>query len=66
MDKDSRKLLAAAEEQGFTVRITSKGHAFISLNGQPITTIGGTPSDRRSVTNSLAALKRAGFQWPIK
>jgi hypothetical protein len=65
MDKDTKKLLDAAIAQGFKVRITKKGHAFISKDGQPVTTFGGTPSDKRSNANSLAAMKRAGFRWPV-
>jgi len=65
MDKDTKQLLAAAQAQGFIVRMTSKGHAFVSTpDGRPVATFAGTPSDWRSTANSLHALQRAGFQWP--
>jgi len=65
MDKDTKRLLAAAEAQGFVVRMTSKGHALVSTaDGRPVTTFAGTPSDWRSAVNSLRALQRTGFQWP--
>ena len=67
MDKDTRKVLDEAERQGFTVRITSKGHALVrDADGRPVTTFSGTASDRRSLVNSLARLRRAGFTWPSK
>lgn len=33
-------------------------------DGVLIATFSGTASDRRAFLNSLAPLKRAGFQWP--
>lgn len=60
--KEIRKLIAEVEAQGFTVKVTSNGHFFITKDGKPITTIGGTPSDHRSWRNVIAALKRAGFK----
>lgn len=67
MDKDTRKVLAEAERQGFTVRITRRGHALVrDRDGIPIATFGGTTSDVRGLRNGIAALRRAGFVWPPK
>lgn len=32
--------------------------------GKAVATLPGTPSDHRSLTNVIAKLRRAGFQWP--
>lgn len=61
MNKELRKLIKQAEAQGFTVRITSKGHVVFYKDGRPVTTAAGTPSDVRSWKNTMAALRRAGF-----
>lgn len=65
MDKDTRKVLAEAERQGFTVRITSKGHAQVrDANNVVVAVFAGTASDVRALRNGIAALRRAGFVWP--
>lgn len=65
MDKEIKRILDAARAQGFRVRITAKGHAFITkADGTPVTTFAGTPSDVRSAANAVGALRRAGFRWP--
>lgn len=65
MDKDTRKVLAEAERQGFTVRITTKGHAQVrDADGQVVAVFSGTGSDVRGLRNGIAALRRAGFVWP--
>lgn len=67
MDKDTRKVLREAEKQGFTVRTTTKGHAFVTApDGTPITTLSGTASDHRALRNAIAKLRAAGFVWPPK
>jgi molybdenum cofactor biosynthesis enzyme MoaA len=58
MDKDLRKIAKALKAQGFDVEITGKGHIIVTRDGDLIA------SDRRSIRNSLAPLKRAGFRWP--
>lgn len=65
MDKDTRQLLKEATKQGFDVRYNRKGHAEVyDSNGNRITTFSGSSSDRRAWRNSLAPLRRAGFNWP--
>lgn len=65
MDKDTRKVLAEAERQGFTVRITRKGHAQVrDADGQVVAVFSGTASDVRAIRNGIADLRRAGFVWP--
>lgn len=63
--KDLRKLIKALESEGYTVRKTKKQHYEVrDTQGFRVTTLPGTPSDHRTMKNSLAPLKRRGFQWP--
>lgn len=63
MDKELRKVVKALEEQGFEVVPTKSGHYLVLKDGRRVTTMSGTPSDRRSFANALAPLRRAGFRW---
>ncbi|MDX3298687.1 type II toxin-antitoxin system HicA family toxin [Streptomyces scabiei] len=64
MSSDQRRLEKALKEQGFDVVPTKGNHKTVYKNGRRVTTLAGTPSDHRSAKNSLADLRRAGFQWP--
>lgn len=61
MHKDTKKLIKKIEEQGFTTSVTTKGHVRVFRDRRQVTTFSGTASDHRSIRNSLADLKRAGF-----
>lgn len=61
MDKDTKRLVEELREQGFKVSTTSRGHTVVYRDGRRVTTLSGTPSDRRAWLNAMAALKRAGF-----
>lgn len=61
MKKDLRTLSRALTSQGFTTRMSSKGHLVVSRSGHTVAVLAGTPSDCRSMRNSLADLRRAGF-----
>ena len=66
MDRDVRRILDALEAAGYVVLRTRSGHFEIRTpdGSERVTTFPGTPSDRRSVLNALAPLKRRGFRWP--
>jgi predicted alpha/beta-hydrolase family hydrolase len=64
MNKDLRKIAKALEAQGFEVNRLKSGHLEVRRNGRRVATFSGTPSDRRSWKNSLAAVRRHGFKWP--
>ena len=64
MDKDLRKIAKALEDQGFEVNRLKSGHLEVRLNGRRVATFSSTPSDRRSLKNSLADVRRVGFRWP--
>ncbi|MFF2184594.1 hypothetical protein [Streptomyces sp. NPDC058155] len=61
MNKEVRDLIKRVEAQGFEVTRTKKGHYMVRKGGEPVTIISGTPSDHRSLKNSKAHLKRAGY-----
>lgn len=64
MNKDLKKLTKALEEQGFSVRVSKRGHVLVFNADGLVATFSGTPSDWRSLKNSMAALRRAGFKSP--
>lgn len=64
VDKDTRKVLRAAEKQGFEVRTSAKGYPMIYRDGAFVTKAAQTGSDQRGLKNLIAALRRHGFQWP--
>ena len=65
MKSDLRKLLKALEDQGFTVRLSTKGHYLVDKpSGVRICVIAGTTGDVRSLANAIARLRRSGFVWP--
>lgn len=61
MNKDVRQLIRELDAQHFEVRPTRKGHYLVAKGGTVVAGLPGTPSDWRSLRNSLAALRRAGF-----
>jgi predicted RNA binding protein YcfA (HicA-like mRNA interferase family) len=63
---DLRDIERAAQEQGWEVGRTGKGHPrFVPPDKTKRIVVGsGTPSDWRALRNLLADLKREGFIWP--
>ena len=64
MADDLPKIIKALRKQDFEIRTTRRGHHLVMKAGKPVTMFPGTPSDWRSLHNSLADCKRAGFAWP--
>lgn len=64
MNKDLKKIEKALVAQGFTTRLSTKGHLLVRKNGVSVAVFSGTPSDIRAWRNSLADCRRAGFIWP--
>lgn len=60
--KTLRPLLDYATSHGFSVRQTRGGHLRIAKRGCPPVFAPSTPSDYRSVKNTLAQLRRAERQ----
>lgn len=64
-EKDFRKYLKAAGDQGWQVKETKKGLQLIPPDPtREIVTIHRTPSDRRALANVLAEMRRQGLIWP--
>ena len=54
-NKEVDGLIGAARAQGFTATRTSKSHWVVrDPEGNFVTTVAGTPSDRRSLANAIA------------
>lgn len=66
MDKDTKKVIAEAERQGFAVTETSRGHVMAKGPNGGICVTGGTPGDRRGLLNFIACLRGLGFIWRPK
>lgn len=65
MSGDLRKLLKAAQDQGFIVKRTRKGHWQVrNAEGQIVAVIAGTPSDSHAWRNALSDMRKAGLIWP--
>lgn len=61
--KDTSKLIKELRKQGFTA-VRSKGSQHWKIynsEGRLVCSMASTPSDHRSLLNSIAHLKRAGF-----
>jgi predicted RNA binding protein YcfA (HicA-like mRNA interferase family) len=64
VQKELKEIVREAENQGWTVKVTKKGHLmFYAPDGKNIVTSGGTPSDHRSLNNLVAKLRQYGFTW---
>jgi len=65
VDKEFRRLVRAAEEQGWRVRPIKKGVMLVPPDlARPAVTIHRTPSDPRSWNNTVAQLRASGLEWP--
>jgi len=63
-EKDFKKVVKAAEEQGWTAKKTKKGHwQLYAPDGKNIVHAAGTPSDHRSLENVLSQMRKCGFEW---
>ena len=65
VDKEFRRLVRAAEEQGWRVRPLTKGVMLVPPDPtKAAVTLHRTPSDCRSRNNTLAQLRASGLAWP--
>jgi hypothetical protein len=64
MKKDIKNLHRKLEAQGWMLKPTRNGHvmAFPPDKSKSPVTMPSTPSDHRSLKNTLADLRRSGFQ----
>ncbi len=62
MHKEVRDLIRALRQQGFEVQDQEVAHPKVYRNGRLITTLPSTPSDVRSLKNTVAKLRKHGFE----
>ena len=62
--KDLKKILQAAEKQGWKVERTKKGHwQLFAPDGVNIVTVSGTPGGAKAIQYIVSDLRRFGFVW---
>ena len=61
MRKEQKELVRRLHDAGFNTRLTRSQHLLVLRDGLVVTCFAGTPSDVRSVRNSMAPLRRLGF-----
>lgn len=65
MKREVRELVREAKRQGWRVEQLKSGHIRLyAPDGKHIVHVSGTPSDRRTLANTIADMRRYGFQWP--
>ncbi|MEV4454441.1 type II toxin-antitoxin system HicA family toxin [Microbispora sp. NPDC049633] len=62
-NKEVKNLVKELEAQGFEVTRAKGNHLKVYLDGKLITAMASTPSDIRSLANSIAFLRRNGFVY---
>jgi hypothetical protein len=60
--KEVREVVRAAQRQGWRVVEKKKGWALYDPSGEHMEMLHKTPSDRRGLMNSVARMKRYGFE----
>lgn len=62
--KELKEVIKSAEEQGWRVKTTKKGHKmFLAPDGVNKVTGSGTPSDHAALDNLIGDLRRYDFKW---
>lgn len=63
--KETRELVRELERQRWRVEQTGRGHYKARPpDGRPMVTFGSASGDPRAMKNTLAQLRRSGFEWP--
>lgn len=57
-----KKLIKAAETEGWTLEKTKKGYRMLHPNGKDTVGFHGTPSDNRALMNARGDFRRAGVK----
>ena len=62
-DKNTTKLVKALRKQGWRVDLLKNGHyRAYAPDGETVIHFSGTPSDHRSLANTIALLRKAGYK----
>lgn len=66
MDSETKRLVRAAEEQGWRIRETGKNHLSFRPPDRKQSCVirAKTPSDHRADRNFLREMRKRGFIWP--
>lgn len=65
MRKEVREIVEEAVRQGWRVRMLKNSHPLLlAPDGKTMVVLPSTPSDRRSLDNAVARMRRARFKWP--
>ncbi len=60
-----KDILERAEKQGWKIEATKKKHIKLTPPGPgPIVIVAGSMSDYRAIDNTLARMRRQGFNYP--
>lgn len=62
IQKEVKELIKEAKRQGWRVK-EGKHYKLYAPDGETIVVVGKTPSDRRSLENSISDMRKAGFRW---
>ncbi|MGH2912412.1 MAG: hypothetical protein ACRDJ3_08035 [Solirubrobacteraceae bacterium] len=64
LKKDLKRILEAAERQGWRVELQKSGHyKLYAPDGENIVTTGSTPSAPSALRNVIGLMRRHGFKW---
>ncbi len=64
MRKDLKRILKAAERQGWRVELQKSGHyKLYAPDGENVVATGSTPGAASALRNLLARMRRYGFEW---
>jgi predicted RNA binding protein YcfA (HicA-like mRNA interferase family) len=64
LKKELKEILAEAERQGWTVKLTRGGHyKLYAPDGKTIVTTGSTPSSPSSLLKLVSRMRHHGFRW---
>lgn len=64
LKKDLKRILEAAERQGWRVELERSGHyKLYAPDGENIVTTGSTPSKPSALRNLISLMRRHGFKW---
>lgn len=62
--KRTMAILAGLDDQGATIKRTSRGWQVLGPNGG-IATLHNTPSDHRAELNLRSIIRKMGLEWPL-
>jgi hypothetical protein len=63
LGKREKELIAALKEQGFAIKEVGDGYQALAPDGVGCVTFHLTEGDHRAMKNTVARLRRHGFEW---